>query len=411
MSNPQNHQHSHPPKFNTDQPPVPSGSSCHGIRESGQALLLLLALIITLAFGFVFEFSRPTALAIGHDKQTAAALAQAKDALIGYAASDANRPGELPCPDVDNDGASTPISDYSGSNCINLVGRLPWKTLGLPDLRDGGGERLWYALSDVYHAGATPPLTSDTLGQLTVTGSASATNVVAIVFSPGEVLNTQVRDPANENNVANYLEGENANGDTIFTTGAASAIFNDRLLVITNADLMPVVEQRVAREIISILQSYKTATAALGYNGGAGVYPWADISDGISNNGYNRGRFPCKGATPENWGSNGTPTLPNWLTNGCLVTPLSGWSKVIYYAAAQNQLDAGCSTCTAATLSVNGVSGTALVLLTPGAAGASPRGAWPTAYFEDSQNNDDANDSYVTPSSTAYDRDRLFKIP
>src|SRR5690606_298057 len=27
------------------------------------------------------------------------------------------------------------------------LGRLPWKTLGLPDLRDGHGERLWYAVS------------------------------------------------------------------------------------------------------------------------------------------------------------------------------------------------------------------------------------------------------------------------
>jgi hypothetical protein len=30
------------------------------------------------------------------------------------------------------------------------LGRLPWKTLGLPDLRDGHGERLWYAVSTKY---------------------------------------------------------------------------------------------------------------------------------------------------------------------------------------------------------------------------------------------------------------------
>lgn len=385
-------------------------------RESGQGLVVLLALLLFVGAGLIFSLARPASPNIKNDKQTAAALAEAKAALIGYAATDPNRPGELPCPDVDNDGASTPISDYAGSNCVNLVGRLPWKTLGLPDLRDGGSERLWYALSNNFHAGAAPPLTSDTMGQLTVTGSAPATNVVAIVFSPGDVLGTQVRDAANENNVANYLEGVNATGGTIFTTGAASATFNDRLLVITTADLMPVVEQRVAREMISILQSYKTATAALGYNGGAGVYPWADISVGNSWTGNNRGRFPCNHATPVDWGSSGTPTLPNWLTNGCLVTPLSGWSAVIYYTAAKNRLDntpPGCLTCTAgyATLSVDGVVGTDLVLLTPGAASASPRGAWTTAYFQDSENNDNANDLYVTPSSIAYDRNRLYKIP
>lgn len=376
-------------------------------RESGQGLFVLLALLFFVGAGLIFSLARPAPPNIKNDKQTTAALADAKAALIGYAASDANRPGELPCPDVDNDGASTPISDYAGSNCVNLVGRLPWRTLGLPDLRDGGGERLWYALSNNFHASAAPPLTSDTMGQLTVTGSAPATNVVAIVFSPGEVLGTQVRDAANENNVANYLEGVNATGGTTFTTGAASTTFNDRLLVITTADLMPVVEQRVAREMISILQSYKTATAALGYNGGTGVYPWADISDGDSNTGLNRGRLPCGSATPEDWGPP-MPTLPNWLTNGC---PLSSWSAVIYYTAAKNRLDAGCATCTAATLSVDGAAGTDLVLLTPGAASASPRGAWPTAYFQDSENNDNANDLYVTPSSTAYNRNRLFKFP
>jgi hypothetical protein len=37
------------------------------------------------------------------------------------------------------------------------LGRLPWKTLGLPDLRDGDGERLWYAVSSATRACSTAP--------------------------------------------------------------------------------------------------------------------------------------------------------------------------------------------------------------------------------------------------------------
>jgi hypothetical protein len=116
------------------------------------AVLLLLgvsALIYTLA--------TPANRTIESDRITAAALAQAKDALIGRAAADDNRPGSLPCPDFDN-GTINPLNTsndgtadlLNGIECPSYIGRLPWRTLGLPDLRDGSGERLWYALSRAF---------------------------------------------------------------------------------------------------------------------------------------------------------------------------------------------------------------------------------------------------------------------
>lgn len=36
------------------------------------------------------------------DERTAQIMAVAKDALIGFAASSATRPGQLPCPDTNN---------------------------------------------------------------------------------------------------------------------------------------------------------------------------------------------------------------------------------------------------------------------------------------------------------------------
>ena len=50
-----------------------------------------------------------------------------------------------------------------------IIGRLPWKTFGLPDLRDGSGERLWYALSPNFRDNpSVSPLNSDTRGSITV---------------------------------------------------------------------------------------------------------------------------------------------------------------------------------------------------------------------------------------------------
>ncbi len=84
------------------------------------------------------------------------ALAEAREALIAYAAdhpvNSAVGPGYLPCPDLDDDGwaEATCGSQNGDSGQEQRLGRLPWKTLGLADLRDGYGERLWYAVSSKY---------------------------------------------------------------------------------------------------------------------------------------------------------------------------------------------------------------------------------------------------------------------
>src|ERR1700675_860066 len=113
-------------------------------RQKGFALMLLLLLVGAGVGAALFSFLSSSRLGLERDQKTTAALAQAKDALIGRAASDNNRPGSLPCPDTNNDGSA---ELFVGNNCPSYIGRLPWRTLGLPDLRDSSGERLWYALS------------------------------------------------------------------------------------------------------------------------------------------------------------------------------------------------------------------------------------------------------------------------
>ena len=60
------------------------------------------------------------------------------------------------------------------------------------------------------------------------------------------------------------------------------------------------------------------------------------LSHGGANN-YSSAFLPAiYQATP--MGSAGTPTLPDWLTNGC-GSPVSGWTAVIYVTFARNRLE------------------------------------------------------------------------
>lgn len=155
------------------RPNLPQPGHYAGLRyQSGAVLLvLMIAIVLVGSTALLAKLNGTAKFQVHLDRETAEALAEAKAALIGYAVSDASRPGELPCPDANHDGFSKVPEDYSGPNCTNLRGWLPWKTLELPEMRDGSGEHLWYALSDRYHAGDPLPLNSETAGQVIVDGS------------------------------------------------------------------------------------------------------------------------------------------------------------------------------------------------------------------------------------------------
>src|SRR5688572_16802996 len=155
-------------------------------RQRGQAMLLTVLLLAVGVAGLVYTLATPARFSLAADATTSAALAQAKVALIGRAALDQTIPGSLPCPDTDNDGSA---ELFAGNDCPSYVGRLPWRTLGLPDLRDGNGERLWYALSPNFRDHSTGgALNSSTAGTLSVAGTQPAAGLAAIVFAPGSVV-------------------------------------------------------------------------------------------------------------------------------------------------------------------------------------------------------------------------------
>jgi hypothetical protein len=277
----------------------------------------------------VYNFVAPAKQSIERERITAEALAQAKAALIGFAvgirvdagAGGSPRIGDLPCPDITNSGeAGTSCSNGGGTT----IGRLPWKTLGLPDLRDGYGERLWYAVTEGFKNNpAIGTLNSDSRGGITVrdrngTVIRNGTNpdpfvpsgAVAVVIAPGDVLRRQGASAAQDRSpgaaqllAANYLDianigGNEDNADFLdstsngFINGAVfdangNMIVNDRLIAIRYEDIMPLMERRVAGEVLLCLTAYASANN--------GRYPWAATvaSGGYTDQAGNRyGRVP-----------------------------------------------------------------------------------------------------------------------
>jgi hypothetical protein len=399
-------------------------------RQHGLAVLITLLIVLGIGIGLVTSgVTRSVPLHVRADNRALSAMAEAKQALIGRAVADNDRPGSLPCPDVNNDGVE---DAFVGVDCPSYIGRLPWKTLGLPDLRDEHGERLWYALSPKYrdHVSAqpinsdtpatvyAPPSTAnDRVVYANTTATLLAPAAVAVIFSPGGPIGGQTRTataapcaatgaPVAANLcVSNYLDAaaslDNASSTGPYIAAARTASFNDRLTVLTAAELMPLVERRVAHELRTILIEYYLVANC---NKAKRCFPWAGDAFGVSVVGQNRGRVPWFTARPDNWDNGKVPPLPTWFNP-------NRWGDVIYYTAAETRLDQlPCPSCTSPTLILDGVGGGAALFFMPGAAAGPPaRTPWGD-YIDDAQNRD-GDDIYITPTSSAVSRDQLFALP
>jgi len=122
-------------------------------RQRGAALVAIAAILAIAAVTALTAAIARSATGPRRHAVSDQALATAREALIAHATSrpidDIVGPGYLPCPDLDDDGWAEPTcgSMTGETGQWQRLGRLPWKTLGLPDLRDAYGERLWYAVS------------------------------------------------------------------------------------------------------------------------------------------------------------------------------------------------------------------------------------------------------------------------
>ncbi|MHB1117422.1 hypothetical protein [Sideroxydans sp.] len=270
-------------------------------------------------------------LKIKRDEKTTLALAQAKEALIGQSILYSDYPGSLPCPDTDNDGES----DAGGSgNCPQYIGRLPWKTLGLSDLRDATGERLWYTLSsNVRRYDSVMPLNSNTEGTLDIDGG--NTNLMAIVFAPGAPVSSQTRgdistactSPASSDPKcipSNYLEGSNGNAslgsspNTTYQSSASSPDFNDQLITISHDQLFTRVEQRVGGEFRRHLNNYYSSWGAYPF---AAPFSTANYKGAVST--Y-EGLYPFGNLN----GIGSSPPNPEWSSSPITISFSSGSTPI-----------------------------------------------------------------------------------
>lgn len=434
------------------------------LRQRGQALLLALLVLGVAGGSVLFSYYRPTTLTRESDQKTTDALALAKTALIGYAIrggdcvpqptcvpQNPQRPGEFPCPDTNNDG-------FDDGTCVaGRLGRIPWKTLGIPEPKDSAGETLWYAVAGPfrsYNSGSlnNNPINSDTRGtianpSLTVYAADGTTQLttqaVAVIFAPGQALGSQNRDPnataacttsssspvALNRCAANYLETSagtnNATTNGPFINGQRSNSYNDRVIYITTPEFIPIVEQRVAGELKTILQAYYTNSSQT-----APYFPFAAAYDDTSGNcalDLRRGRVPSRITAAPNspniicgdgttglaeWPVCPLPNcLPDWFRN-------NQWYKVMYYSVAPGYVKGGTNNCTGGCLTVGSNASVPALFFMPG---TPLNAAWRvsgvldtdlTHYLEDTENRDGwgagANAIYVTPATTTLDRDRIF---
>ncbi len=269
-------------------------------RQSGAALLILL-LALTLG-GLTWLLRQPATHAAAfpaRDKATDRALAQAKEALLGYAAAypeyqpkgspprPAFVPGHLPCPDTGSAlGHEGSEAGTCGAKGVTVIGHFPWRSLGVPPPRDGSGECLWYAVSGQYKSNPKADLLNpdipgqfqilDQDGTRIIAGATPQDRPVAVLFAPGPPLPGQNRQHEGGECRLDYdarqfldvLQGiDNSTPDptpeglTRLIAGTPGPFFNDRMVWISREELF---ERRVARRPVPQRALFDTNYAPAG---------------------------------------------------------------------------------------------------------------------------------------------------
>ncbi|MEL7185564.1 MAG: hypothetical protein AAFN50_03875 [Pseudomonadota bacterium] len=252
-------------------------------KQRGAALLLFMLVIIVATATILVSGASRDRHAIRQQTDTRAKLEVAREALLDYATLRVDAgdglAAALPCPDIDNSGGFDDGEAHDtacGAAGVTVIGRLPWKTLGVPALKDTGAACLWYAVSGSWKdAGPATAamINADTNGSLQLfsveTGNVLAglrpdERPVAMVFAAMQPVQGQVRPAAVQGRecapaaaVDDYLDDDTVNGIFNATlSGAADVIelfsvtasrdpaHNDRVATLSRAD---VAERLVSR--------------------------------------------------------------------------------------------------------------------------------------------------------------------
>ncbi len=390
-------------------------------------------MLLLLVLGGAVLFSRNmTTQAPGATRTAANAelLAEAKEALLGYATTyDATHPGELgflPCPDVDATGLLDEGEAHEllcGLQHRSVLGRLPWRTLGLDPGRTRGGECLWYAVSGSWKAGgvAKPALLNpDSSGQFRVlatdgtlvAGATPAERAVAVIIAPGPPLPGQLRLtlPAGVSQCGgNFTAGgylDNATGlginnanlalaadaiDDFVTADPGATGVNDQVIFITRAEVQERLLRRpdVQARLRDLAYAVARCIADYGLRNPGGAtdrrLPWpapVDLPDYRTPAQYNdtpvgqlSGRVPdavndsnvrTGNLSPGVLSACNTATVPEWTPE--MATLWRHWKDHLFYAVGWDfRPDAPPASACASCLTVNGAGAWAGLVMFSGA--------------------------------------------
>lgn len=272
-----------------------------GHRHEGGYALLITILILFLGGVSVFVVATDPASEQRAQRTAAAsvALGQARGLILARALSDTNRPGTVPCAAPGTGGKGT----FHGDDCDAASGRLPYRTLSTPPLRDAGGAQLWYVLDPSLRdrASQEPINPERKSGALTVNGK---DHFGAVLIAPGDALSGQNRGSGNRED---FLEGGNESGSE-FTDCMNEPTCNDIVLGISIDRLFHAVQRRVLDAVAEMLRDFYAAHGYLPYAApfgsdecdGAGLrtvggLPFADSDGDCGGTVLDRSRDPSNG--------------------------------------------------------------------------------------------------------------------
>lgn len=243
-------------------------------QQGGYVLVLMLVFVVVGSLYGLLDRLNANAAETSRVSITNQALKQARDALIAYAATYPDRnPGDgfgyLPCPDMAGDDVLGTMIGTGAGSCgssnASVIGLLPYRTLGLPELRDGDGNCLWYAVSGSHKANpkSTSTLSETTVAQFKIMDTAGTILVdntsvdpghgaAAIIFAAGAPLSGQTRNAMPSKSCATdstqasaYLESQ---GPTfiagVVKSSDGSTQRNDQLSWITSKDTFSLAKKR-----------------------------------------------------------------------------------------------------------------------------------------------------------------------
>lgn len=266
-------------------------------NQCGAALLIMLVILVMGVAAILVNSLNSATLKNARQEATANVLAQAKEALIGDTSSQSpvTSAGYLRLPDlgfgignVPAEGGSAP--NFTGNDIdYSVIGKVPWKTLGISPSRDGQGECLWYVASGRFkNSPTTNTLNWDTQGQIDVidvNGNVIASNIAALLAAPGQPFDVQdhaLSDPVytqcgGNYDARKYLDSYNisdaVSGEVNYFTGstnnrvalnannkrfvqASNGHYNDQFLFVTVDDIFrPIIRRSDFSQQITTLMN------------------------------------------------------------------------------------------------------------------------------------------------------------